>query len=305
MASSGSQILAADFVALQDKAESLLGIGSTTRGYGQTVQSADVFIGNQISKAQWDALRYDIINIRYHQDGTVPTIQEVQTGDLIGYGANFPILNYDTLLNTAITNKFNVAASQSVISTINTATTSSTWTSLAECELTATFSTSNQARYFFNSGGKIRISSSITGGSSTAQVSAWKSILTSAGTKSFGADTDPIINYYTLTNNYQIFYQANLSTPYSANNYKLSAKTNVTNNSSGTATILYIKITLTDSYQDPAVPPHTPSTVLPIDQVDGTLNISVSELKASGTMVPSGTFTITSPSYSLSSISTT
>jgi len=305
MPSSGSQILASDFVTLQNKAESLLGSGSTTRGYGQTVQSADVFTGNQITKAQWDALRYDIINIRYHQTGIVPTVQEVQSGDLIGYGASYPIVSYDTLLETAITNKFVIAASQSVVSSISSATTSATWTNLAQCELTATFASSDLARYFFNSGGKINVISSITGGSPTSQVNAWKNILNTSGSRSFGSDTDPSINFYTLTNSYQTYYQINLSTPYSSNNYRLQARCNVVNNSSGTATTVYLRITLSDLYVDPAVAPHTPSTVLPIDQVDGTLTISVSELKASGTMVPSGTFAITSPSYSLSSITTT
>ena len=62
MADHGTQILAADFVTIQDKVQALLGTGAGNTGYGQTVLSADVFTGNQITKAQWDALRYDIIN---------------------------------------------------------------------------------------------------------------------------------------------------------------------------------------------------------------------------------------------------
>jgi hypothetical protein len=42
-----------------------------------------VFIGNTVTKAQWDALRYDIINIRLHQDGVVPVIATVNVGDPI------------------------------------------------------------------------------------------------------------------------------------------------------------------------------------------------------------------------------
>ena len=47
----GTSVFASQYVAIQDKAESLLGAGSTTKGYGQTVQSADVFVGNIITKA--------------------------------------------------------------------------------------------------------------------------------------------------------------------------------------------------------------------------------------------------------------
>ena len=294
MSGSGSQITASDFVTIQDKAQSLLGTGSTTRGYGQPVQSADVFAGNEITKAQWDLLRYDIVNIRLHQDGALPNIVTVNVGDVIGYGAGSPIINYNTLLETAVANRFQIAQNQSVVANKGTATTSSSWSVSATMELTITFANSNDARYFFNSGGKVRITPTLTGGNGTAQVNAWTNFLTSVGTQSFGA-ANVLSNYYTLTNSYQTYYQNSLSTPYSANNINLSAKTNVADNSSGTATILYLKVTLNDAYVDPGSP-------APGDLVNGTLSLSIDELKATGTLIPTGTFVITSPSYSLSSI---
>jgi hypothetical protein len=294
MSGQGLQITATDFVAIQDKAELLLGIGSTTRGYGQPVQSADVSAGNEITKAQWDFLRYDIVNIRLHQDGVLPNIVTVNVGDVIGYGAGSPNTNYDTLLETAIANRFQIAQSQSVVTNKGTATTSSSWSASATMELTITFANSNDARYFFNSGGKVRITPTLTGGNGTAQVNAWTNFLTSVDTQSFGA-SNVLTNYYTLTNSYQTYYQNSLSTPYSANNINLSAKTNVADNSSGTATILYLKVTLNDAYVD--VNPSPPG-----DLVNGTLSLSIDELKATGTLIPTGTFVITSPSYSLSSI---
>jgi hypothetical protein len=77
----------------------------------------------------------------------------------------------------------------------------------------------------------------------------------------------------------------------------------VADNSAGTATTLYLKVTLTDNYTDSgaAFDPNPP----PGDSVDGTLSLVVSEVKASAAMQPSGTFSVTSPSYSLSSISLT
>ncbi len=294
MSGSGSQITASDFVTIQDKAQSLLGTGSTTRGYGQPVQSADVFAGNEITKAQWDLLRYDIVNIRLHQDGVLPNIVTVNIGDPIGYGAGSPNTNYDTLLETAIANRFQIAQNQSVVANKGTATTSSSWSVSATMELTITFANSNDARYFFNSGGKVRITPTLTGGNGTAQVNAWTNFLTSVGTQSFGA-ANVLTNYYTLTNSYQTYYQNSLSTPYSANNINLSARTDVADNSAGIATILYLKVTLNDAYVDPGSP-------APGDLVNGTLSLSIDELKATGTLIPTGTFVITSPSYSLSSI---
>jgi hypothetical protein len=298
----GSNITAASFKTIQDKADRLLGSGDGSRGYGQTVQSTDYSVGTRIEKAQWDLLRFDIINIRTHQDGSPPPIVTANIGDVISFGAASTNTNSDTLLETATINRFNIGPGRSIVSAINTRTFTSNWSSQAQCTLTATFSNADQARHFFNSGGKIRILSSRTGGAPTQQNNAWTNILSSVGLKEFGANTNPTVNFYTLTNAYQIFHQNSLSTPYSANNYRLEARCNVSNNSNGTATVVEIRVSLNDLYVDPASPPHTPSTVLPIDSIDGTLSIVFEELKATGALVPSGTFTITGPAYSVSSI---
>jgi hypothetical protein len=291
-----SDITAAGFVTIQNKAEALLGTGATTRGYNQTVLSSDVFSGNQITRAQWDLLKTDIVNILYHQNGELPNIVSVNAGDVIGFGASHPNTNYDTLLTAADQNRFQIAATQSAVSSKGSTTYTSAWSSSAQFTLTVTFASADQGRYFFNSGGKVRINTTITGGTNTAQYNAWLNVLNAVGIRSFGADTDPLVNYYTLTSSFQIYYQNSLSTPYSANNYRLEAKTDVANNSTGTATILTLRVTLTDAYVDPG------PSVPPGDSVDGTLTISVEELKASGTLIPSGTFTIVSPAYSLSVI---
>lgn len=297
----GSDITAGGFVTIQNKAESLLGPGAGTRGYNQTVLSSDVFSGNTITRAQWDSLKTDIVNILYHQNGEIPNIVTVNPGDVIQYGAGHPNTNYDSLLETATINRFQVAASQSIVTSKGSATYTGTWNTSAQFTLTVTFATADQGRYFFNSGGKIRFNTSVSGGTPTSQYNAWFNFLNSVGIRSFGAGTDPLVNYYTLTNSFQTYYQGSLTTPYSANNYRLEARTNVADNSTGTATVLTLRVTLTDGYVDPGNSPgDTPDTV---DGVTGTITIAVEELKAAGTMLPSGTFSIISPTYSLSSIS--
>ena len=291
----GTNIAAAQYVTIQNKAQSLIGTGSETRGYGQTVQSSDVFTGNAITKAQWDLIKFDIINIKFHQDGVLPGVVTVNVGDPINFGASSPNSNYDSILETAIANRFQIAGSQSVVNSTASQTYTAPWSTSLTATLTCTFSTADQARYFFNSGGKVRFTTTLSGGSSTAQINAWVNLLASVGTQSFGADTG-IVNYYTLTNSFQTYYQSSLSSPYSANNYRLEARTNVSDNSTGTATQLFLRVTLSDSYVDPGAP-------APGDLVNGTLTIAASELKASGLLQPSGTFAITSPSYSLSVIS--
>jgi len=297
---SGSNIEDTDYNTIQDKAQLLMGTGSGSRGYGQTVQSTDVFQGNLITKAQWDLIKYDIINIKLHQDGTLPPVVNVNFGDPIGYGASAPNTNYDILLDDAIAKRFLVAGSQSIVSAKASQTYSTPWSVQAQATLTVTFATADQGRYFFNSGGKVRFTASLVGAVTTPQITAWVNFLSSVGTVSFGADTDPAINYYTLTNSYQTYFQSFLSSSYSANSYKLEARTDVANNSTGTATVLELRISLLDSYVDPDVAFGV--SFPPADVVNGTLTIAASELKASGLLQPSGTFSITSPTYSLSSI---
>jgi hypothetical protein len=279
----------------------MIGTGAGTLGYGQTVQSSDVFTGNTITKAQWDLIKFDIINIKFHQDGTIPPVVNVNVGDPIGFGSSSPNTNYDIILNDAIAKRFLIAGSQSITSAKASQTYSSPWGIQAQATLTVTFADANQGRYFFNSGGKIRFNSSLVGAVSTGQINAWVNFLNAVGTQGFGADTDPAVNYYTLTNSYQTYYQNFLSSSYSANSYKLEARCNVANNSTGTATQLELRVTLLDSYVDPDVASGASNP--PGDVINGTLTISVSELKASGQLQPSGTFSITSPTYSLSSIS--
>ena len=296
----GTNIAAAQYVTIQNKAQSLIGTGSGTRGYGQTVQSSDVFTGNAITKAQWDLIKFDIINIKFHQDGVLPGVVTVNVGDPINFGASSPNSNYDSILETAIANRFQIAGSQSVVNSTASQTYTAPWSTSLTATLTCTFSTADQARYFFNSGGKVRFTTTLSGGSSTLQINTWTNFLASVGTRSFGADTG-IVNYYTLTNSFQIYDQISVSAAYqySGNNYRLEARTNVSDNSTGTATQLFLRVTLSDSYVDIGAPPNPP----PGDLVNGTLTIAASELKASGLLQPSGTFAITSPSYSLSAIS--
>lgn len=304
----GSKITAAGLKAIQDKAERLLGPGVGTSGYGQTVLSTEYTAGvDIIRKSHWDAIRYDIINLRTHQDGVPPIVTSVNRGDLIAYGAGSPNTDYDTFLEIAAANKFKIGPGQFVVTSRGTQSHSSGWQNYAYCVITLTFADSNRARYFFNSGGKVRVASSRTGGSSTSQNTSWTNMLASAGTQEFGVLNNSV-NFYTLTDSFQTYYQTSGSTPYSTNKYKLEARTpGVANNSNGTASVIEIRVYFEDLYVDQVPQPvpqtgYTPpaSSFPPYDNVDGTITVAVEEVRAAGTMAPEGTFTITPPSYSIS-----
>lgn len=304
MTTTGSKITAADLKAIQDKVDLLLGTGSASRGYGQTVLSVDYPAGNVVRKSHWDAIRYDIINIRTHQDGSPPAIVSVNTGDTIQYGPSSPNSSYDSLLEIGSTNRFNLGPGQSVVTSRGSQTTSATWKDYAYCVITLTFADSNRARYFFNSGSRVRINSSRVGGSSTNQNTSWTNMLSSAGTKDFGATNT--VNFYTLTNSFQTYYQNSGTTPYSTNVYQLQARTPaVADNSAGTASVVELRVYFNDLYVDKDILSGFPAgTNPPTGYVDGTITVSVEELRASGTMVPSGTFTVAPPEYQISTFTT-
>ena len=306
---SPQRVAATDYNAIRNKIVAILGTGSGQQGYGQSIASSAVFAGNNITKAQWDLLRYDLVNAKVHQDGVLPSIVTIASGDFIGYGAGYPNTNYDSLAEQAILNRFNIGAGQSVLSlasmTGETApgviSRTGSWTTQSQCTLTVTFATANDARYFFNSGGKIRFTSSRTGGVTSAQNTAWTNLLsTTVGTVIFGAQTPATVNFYTLTTAYQQWYTVSSSTPYSANFYRIEALCNCTDptNVNGTASVVTFRVTWGDSYLD--VDPTPPG-----DLVNGTLSLTVEEFKAAGSLIPSGSFSIISPSYSISAITAT
>ena len=180
------------------------------------------------------------------------------------------------------------------------------------------WSNANDARYWFNSGGQIRVSASRSGGTAVSQNTSWTSLLSSAGTQQFGGanpgtGTFPSdgLNWYRTTSTFQTYYTATASSPYGANNYQLQARClDQPSNSSGLASQLEIRVLFTDGYVDPGIAPQfpgpqaaTPAMFPPGDAVDGTLTVNVSSLYATGIMVPaSQLFTVVNPIIAVGSV---
>jgi len=302
----GNEIRATDFNDLSVLVSGTLGNGVGQYGYGQTVLSPTVVPGENILKAHFDAVRFDIMSVLIHQTGVIPSPVIAQVTDPILSTASAPFKSYTDLIQTARADRFTVAPSQATKTKINGSSGSgvgyterytATWESSLQMTLTATFADANEARYFFNSGGRYIFNTTRTGGSATSQNNSWTNTLTSAGEQEIGAAT-PTVNIYNLTNSYQTWYTLASSTPYSANNYKLEAKCNVADNSAGGASVFDFRITLTDDYTDDPQP-----GPLPDDEVNGNLDITIYEQKASGTLQPNlDPFAITAPSYTVSTI---
>ena len=298
-AGTGLIIEAVDYNTIRTKIIGIMGTGAGQSGYGQTLLSSSVAFGNTVTKAQWDNLRFDIFNARLHQDGVSPTIVTATSGQPVRFGAGHPNNQYNTQADTAIANKFNIGTGQFVIESATSATRSTAWNSSLTATVIVTFATADQARHFFNSGSKIRCASSRTGGTASPQNSSWSNILDTAGTVAFGGNTSGL-NFYNLTSSYQTFYTLTTSAPYTGNQYRIEVVSDIADNSVGGATVLTFRVTYTDTYTYTG----SGSSTFP-DNIDGTLTLTVDELRASGTLQPLGTgpFVLTRPGYSISGIS--
>ena len=287
-------------------------IADSTFGYGQTLISSNVSQGDIITKEHWDALRFDILNARIHQDGSTPLIVESVRGQAIRFGSGSPNNQYNLQTTTAIANRLNLGAGQFVVesasdgagNSLSPITRTTSWNGQLTCTVDVNFNNEDHARFFFNSGGRIRFSSSRSGGADTLQNSSWTSLLNSVGPIDFAAaSTSPGgLNFYNLTSSFQNLVSNSGSQAYAGNNYLIQVR-------QSTSTRIRFVVQWTDNYIDSA--PATP----PFDVVDGTLTLSVDEIRASGTLLPlasdavrlgiptPGNFTIERPSFVISSIS--
>lgn len=124
--------------------------GGGTAGYGQTAV-ANVAVGNTvIATGQWNALVANTASAASHQGSSITSVTAPTAGGTITYLSAIP-----TNLSTIYTNRLNAATQGSTTS--NTATYGSTWSNQLTFTHTATFANGNAARYFFNSGGQIKM----------------------------------------------------------------------------------------------------------------------------------------------------
>lgn len=322
MPSVNSTIVKADYNSIRDKIVNVLGTGSGNTGWGQDskIVSSAVSESSKVTINEWANLRLDIINSWKHINGSNPVTAQVIEGQTVRYTSSFtpdtgtldvPQRQYDVWADTIVTNRFLVGAGESALSSVQSTSRDGSWITQSSCIVTFTFPTANEARYFFNSGGQIRISGSRSGGTTSSQNTSWTSLLSTIGTQGFGGNnpgtgTSPSngLNWYRCTNSFQTYYTGSASSPYGSNNLQLQARcTDVTSNTTGTSKSGEIRILFNDGYVDPATSPHTPSTVPPEDYVDGVLTANVSYLYATGIMVPtSALFTVTQPTVTIGSI---
>ena len=242
----------------------VLGVTTTgqvgaTQGYGQVLASLPVSQHEKITEAHLDNLRLDITKTTIHQSGTDPNLVNVALGnvELADVFDSYSVLatTCNTLkdqigLNQLATTSYTQTATYSAYT--GTPNTGGGWKNYAFYELTVTFSTADAARYFFNAGSSFKFSASRTGGTIAPTVglnqnTSWTNLLldVTADNPAFAKN-----DFYALGTAYSTVYNKNSTGIYSANYYRISAKSNVADNSYGGATVVTFKIEFVDAFND-------------------------------------------------------
>lgn len=286
--------------------------------YGQTSTVSPVSAGNTITATQWATLLTRMTSIANHQGTTITAISNPSTGDTISAYAALSS-NITSIYN----NRLNAASVGTDLTTNGTTQTTSTWDVSAVAEQTFTFADFDSARYFFNSGGQIRLSYSLTGGSDAKSLE-WADLLTKTGTIVIcGFSNSHTVNGETLvgttkiggsgthtifgsggflsgisTTYTQLFKQFADSAPYTANYIEIVLK----QNQASTPNTWTIKTNLIDAAADTIAPDGSGSGDA-LDVVDGTLTMTAVIRPPSTTYISNtwGTPTMSAASWVLSS----
>jgi|TARA_A100001015_G_scaffold60251_1_gene66466 hypothetical protein len=304
----GDIINAAQYNGLQSRVATIMGTGSGTEGYGQTLTSSQVLATATVTAEQMDNLRTDLNKATNHQLGSNANISDIAVGEIIGAdatGASISTLtdttggfnDYDIATGVIESNKFSIdAGNSSVESTGNSSTRTTSWNGQVTHVFTVTFASANDRRHFFNSGGEIRFSANLSG-QSGAKSDDWATLLSNMGTIKFnytqttstGTGTGTSIGNYDVTGSYQQIFQKTGSGNYAENDYNIQVKEN-------SATVLEFLIEFRDD--DTGDPPITPVPKGGIaggvdEDVNGTLSSVIQQLRATGSNV-----SVPTPAYS-------
>lgn len=197
--SSGDTIYAEDYNRLQEKVQSLLGAGGgiygNDYGYGQTVLSSQVQGSELVTALQLNNLRTDLLRLWQHQTGDTFPLNSVNITDIVESGSateslldgvNKTYNDYTFTVNSTDTNRLNVNLAAMTLIANAASFSFSNWNNFKTHDITITFDDSSHRRYFFNTGGQIRISASVPGSWATgSKTGTWQNLLSAAGTYIF------------------------------------------------------------------------------------------------------------------------
>jgi hypothetical protein len=152
------------------------GIGNGDKGYGQTTTLAAVTAGETVTATQWSTLVARLNSILTHQSGSGSGITAPTAGNIIE-----TLTNLSTNISTAFTNRLNFNSTRGATTTGSNFDTAWNATS-ATRTLTVTFDSADQARYFFNSGGRLSLVLTPLNFDANTKENNWASLVNAVGT---------------------------------------------------------------------------------------------------------------------------
>jgi hypothetical protein len=126
--------------------------GGAAAGYGQTAE-ANVATGDSIGATKWANLVNKTANSASHQGTSIASVTAPAVGGTVTYLSAIP-----SNLTSIYSSRGNAATQGST--TANTVAYGSTWSALLTFTHTVTFANGDAARYFFNSGGQLKLTCS-------------------------------------------------------------------------------------------------------------------------------------------------
>lgn len=277
-----------DASAAMEKVAALVGAGFSTRGYGQTSMTLDgVTTGMPVTALQWNNLRNSMNAINIHTGSGLSLQSNVSVGNTVqALNGTLGRPNISALITSLDGNRLNFDVGQMTVSSVLSSVRNTSWFTQVYHEFTATFSSENAARYFFNSGSQVYLAASRTGGSASSLNTQMSQMLSNMGTIKVGAQATTYtgfggtaypIGYYGLTGTYQtLFYHVG---SYSGISYTVQARAEgISGANGGNGSVIRFQAIF--------------ATGLPsYDVLDGTLTSSISQLLAGGVL------SITAPAY--------
>ena len=184
----GDTITATDYNNFVANVNVVIGTGTGDQGYGLS-EIATVSVGSTITATQWNNLLGGLQTGANHQGTTLTNASNsVSTG-----GNIVPLSNLDTDITLINTNRLNAAGANMSTGLAGTSSSrTSAWTGQVQHAFPKTYASANAARHFFNSGGKIKMAFSRSGGSSTNQNTSWTNQLSDLGTVTMAANATSI-----------------------------------------------------------------------------------------------------------------
>ena len=324
------------FNQIQDKVARILGEGSGDFGYGQTnLASRRVLQQQPITAEDMNNLRADILRIRQHQLGenrsnlisTHPEYlkQVIGTGEIADrdFIAEQHFGNAETAMTNAINDRFSIGGDPTGIIeyTIETnldapngpgtvggtrSVRTEQWSSQLNHIVRIDFRNPKEARYFFNAGGEIRITPSISDGNGDGKYQSWQTLLNVyVGTVRLGQNYtrndgtggggQSSTGFYQLTTIPTLIYKKSSDPNYQTNSYEIYARVNSTNNdpnSAGyqaeTASVITLDIRFLDLHSEQTIPDTDPITgvnyvkINPDEPVTGRLISEISQRRPTG-----------------------